>query len=57
MRDTIKAGLLIGTIFSFLSAIMWTLTEPSDHYLWFSRWALGWMCAGFLGLILKNEKK
>ena len=38
------------------SGIMWTLTEPDNKWLWFSRYALGAICFGFAGVIRAIRK-
>jgi len=36
---------LFGCI-NIISSFIWTLTQPQDHWLWFSRFALGTVLLG-----------
>ena len=38
------------------SAIMWTFTQPTDHWLWFSRAIVSMMCFGFYGIVRSIRK-
>jgi len=43
--------LLLFAIVSIISGIIWTITEPNDHWLWFSRFSLGLILWGICAII------
>lgn len=49
----IELILLLIAITNIFSGIMWMFTDPTDHWLWFSRFALGVISLGFCGIINK----
>lgn len=49
----IEAILFIVGFINIFSGIMWTFTDPTDHWLWFSRFALGVISLVFCGIINK----
>ena len=46
---------------NFFSAIIWSISKPSDHWIWFSRSIAGLILIGFGSLIAviqeKNDKE
>lgn len=52
----IEVGFFIFGVNGLLSAILWTFTHGDDHYLWFSRFALGIVCFGFYGILRLMRK-
>jgi len=51
--DWLKATLISNLIFSFISSILYTF---SNDERWFSRFALGLICVGFLYLKSNNKE-
>lgn len=47
----IESLLLTTGIINLFSGVMWTFTEPTDHWLWFSRFALGIISLGLYSII------
>ena len=52
----IETILLIFGLAGITSGVEWTFTEPTDHWLWFSRFALGTICLGFYAILKKMDK-
>lgn len=55
MKKVIFSILLCFGAVSFFSAIMWTFTNGGNPWLWYSRLALGLICLGFCGLMIKDK--
>ena len=57
IEDAFFKGTLIGFgILEIVSSIIWTITEPTDNWLWFSRFTLGIICFGFYAILKKMDK-
>lgn len=55
MIKIIESLLLASGFINMFSGLMWTFTEPTDHWLWFSRFSFGIICLGFYALLKKME--
>lgn len=55
MIKVIESLLCAAGFINIFSGLMWTITEPTDHWVWFSRFSLGLICLGFYALLKKLE--
>lgn len=61
MKNDIEGSFIQGILYGFgilgiVSGIMWTFTQPDDHWLWFSRFGLGLICLGFYAILKKMDQ-
>jgi len=52
----IETLLLVNGWCCMIGGIIWALTEPTNHWLWFSRFALGIISIGFFSILKKMDK-
>lgn len=52
--DSFLKDILLGFgIFGIVSGVMWTFTNPNDHWLWFSRFISGVLFLGIYAILKK----
>jgi len=57
VEDAFIKGILLGFgILGILSGVMWTFTEPTDHWLWFSRFTSGILFLGIYAILKKMDQ-
>ena len=53
MVKNIEILLLVFGFTNIFSGFMFTFTEPSDNWLWFSRFSIGIICLGLYAILKK----